>query len=291
MDDLILNEAMEFFKASAANDDIGAENRMAFAAAVKPIINEFVAEKSLARRIFFVDTNPGNGTASYSVDSGAREAFYLPRIGAVPTRVAVEGEIFVPGFDIADMAGWHISHAKMGRLGTAKLELTKLKNAFVRKENEAAIALINGAVTPANTVSNTDKSLTKSLLNLAVAELDGREGYNAKVILVNSKRAGDMRLWGANEIDPKTMREGLEKAGGLGSIWGIDIIQHPRIGLNEFFVIDTDRAGIMPIYEDVQIQENPGAIKQLRVEYIGWEIIGMAIADPLAIVKGTIATS
>ena len=159
-----------------------------------------------------------------------------------------------------------------------------MKNAITKRENNIAWTLINSAVSPERSVTSTETDLSKDAFNEGFQMMQAKDDYTPDVVLVNAKRAGDVRGWGANDLDPTTMREVWRNA-GVGNIWGADVIIWNDLADDEVFFIDTTRMGVMPIKQDFVTYDDPTAIQKFRQRVLGYEEIGMAVVDADAIVK------
>ena len=276
-------ELIELYKTIADNE----ANRMAFANQFILPIGAMVAAESSVRNYFWVDVLKAGQTAVYPVDPNQIEATVMPGRGLVPQTLMVADLVFVPTFEIAASPFWSKKLARDGRYNIAQREITRAKDAIIRAENENGWRMLRSAISEDNEVDVNATSLSKTLLNRTVAELDAREGYTASLIIINPQRASDLREWAKTEISDKVYDK-IHTKNSLGSIWGYDIVKDHSCGLNEIFVLDTSKLGIMPVRQEITVEEDVTLNRSLSIGYILWEEIGFYIADETAIVKGVI---
>jgi hypothetical protein len=102
------------------------------------------------------------------------------------------------------------------------------------------------------------------------------------VIYVSPRLASDIRDWGQTELDETTRRE-VFKAGGMGSIYGVRIVELRSLANNEVFMFDTSKLGVMPIRSKMTTFDKPDSINRLRAGVLAFEEIGFAVIDKRAI--------
>lgn len=278
-------ELLELFMATgSAEDPKSAEARTAFAAALTLPLNREIEKQNIARTVFMVDPLEPGAEAVYPKDIAPIDAYVLPRIGAAPQHLVGYEDLHVPCFEITESIEWPLRMARLGRIKIVQRKTLSLKNGITKKENEAAWALIRASVKADRTVTSSETSLTKAAYNEGFQMMESLDDYNVDLVLVNAKRAGDVRVWGSNDLDPTTMRE-IWRNAGVGNIWGGDIIKCNDVGDNEIYMIDTSRFGVMPVKQKFVTYDDPTAIRKFRQAVLGYEEIGMAVADPLAVVK------
>lgn len=283
-------ENLELFKSTAAEGPVGEEHRRAFAASLVLPIGNAVAAEATIRQIFWVDNIEPGQAANYPRDINEINAWEMPGRGAVPRNVIGGDELFVHTFIISSSADWSIQFARDGRYNVAERELARMKDTIIREENAHGWAVINAAVTKGNTVTNAgDTSLTKTLLNKSIKELDKKEGYKADLIVMHPGDVADFREWASGQIDNDTLKQ-IHTRNSLGSIWGVDIMRDYNVAPGTFYVFDTTKLGVMPVRQNVQIMEDISAIRNLSISYIGWEEVGFSVTDANAVVKGTFST-
>lgn len=279
-------ENIELFKATATKGAEGDEHRKAFAAKLTLPIGAMVLAESTIRQIFWVDELTAGQAANYPKDVNEIDAYVMPGRAAVPQNIIGGDELFVPTFQIASSAEWSIRFARDGRYNVAEREIARMKDSIVREENKNGWATIEAVITDDNTVGNGDTAITKSLLNLAIKELDAKEGYKADLIVMHPGDVADFREWASTEIDETTYKN-IHTRNSLGNIWGIDIMRDFNVAPGTFYVFDTSKLGVMPVRQNVEVDNDPSAISSLSIRYIGYEEVGFAVTDQAAVVKGT----
>lgn len=274
---------IELFKATGSLE--GDEARTAFAAALRVPINEEIAKRNLARTIFMVDNIGPGANATYPIDIPEISAYILPRIGAAPQNLVAVEELNVPTFEVTSSVEWKLRLAREGRINIIERKALSLRNSIVKLENQCAWQMVNAAVTADNTVEGAnDGKLTKGALNAGFQHMESMDGYKVDLILVSARKAGDIREWSANDLDPVTMRE-VWRGAGLGNIWGADILVTNEIGDDAVYFFDTSKFGVMPIKHEFITYDDPTAIRQFRQRVLGFEEIGFAVFDAKAVVK------
>lgn len=284
-------EFMNLFELTSEKNEEGAVARREFAEALRLPLNKELPVMNYARTLFDIEYLGPDGQASYEFDADPIDAWFLPRIGSAPQNLIGVTEIFVPCFEVTSSVEWKLQLARQRRFSEIQARGLKLKNAIIRLENEAAWSLIDAVVAKQTPLSvDGEAGLTKKVLNAGFKEMESRgEGYRVKYIVVNARRAGDIRDWTTTELDDTTLRE-IWKEAGLGNIWGADIIidQTGKVGDNEAYFF-SDNIGPMPIRGDFETFDDPTAIRQYRQRVLAYEEIGLAVFDEKRILKVTIS--
>lgn len=278
-------EFVELFKLTGeAHDAESIEARQAFAAALRLPLNREIERQNIARTIFMVDKLEPGAQAVYELDLPEIDAWVMPRIGHAPQNVVGVEELYVPTFEVTSSIEWKLQLAREGRINIVQRKTKALRNAIVKLENDLAFQMVRAALKPERTVTIDEDRLDKAALNAGFQLMEGKDGFRPDVVLMNARRAGDVREWGAVELDQVTMREVWRNA-GLGNIWGADIIVWNELKDDEVWLIDTEEMGVMPIRQDFVTYDDPGAIARFRQRVLGYEEIGFAVTDADAIVK------
>lgn len=269
------------------------EARQAFAASLSLPLLQRVREETSVRKIFAEDELPSGALPRYPVEfySSEMKALMIPKQGAEIPMVQIEGdEVTVPTFVLSYGASFNIFYARDGRYNVREAVLRTLTDAFVKAEEEEGWKLVRAAIGPNNTLQIPgETTLSKNLISEMIVYFD-KKGYRPDLLVCSVKRAADIRLWGTEELDDSTRRE-VFRQGGMGSIWGVDILPLRRLADDEVYMFDTSRFGVMPIRERLQVFDDPTAIKQLKVGLLAYEELGFAVIDNTAVVKGVIASS
>lgn len=274
-----LNKFIEDFKATADNEAM----RSAFAASLSIPVLKTIAPQTSVRDIFMVDELPAGALAEYPVDLNDLEvATVMPRLGAVPQNLVVGDTLLVPTFEISNSVEWKLTFIRDGRYNIVERALEKLAESFVKAEETAGWATIRGAINPNNTLTPAQNFLSKNVFNQMITEMKQVSGYNPTVIYASPRRASDIRGWTTTQIDYLTQRE-IFQAGGLGSIFNIEIRELRTLSDSEVYLLDTTRLGVMPVRQKMTTWDDPTAIRRLRAGIIAFEEVGFAVIDPMAI--------
>lgn len=274
-----LNKFIEDFKATADNESL----RQAFAARLSIPVLKTIAPQTSVRDIFMVDELPAGALAEYPIDLNDLEtATIMPRLGAVPQNLVVGDSLLVPTFEVSNSVEWKLTFIRDGRYNIVERALEKLAESFVRAEELSGWSTIRGAVNASNTLVTSETALSKDLFNQLLTEMKQVTGYMPTVVYVSPRRASDIRAWTQTTIDYITQRE-IFQAGGIGSVFNIEIRELRTLNDNDVFLFDTTRLGVMPIRSRMTTFDDPTAIRRLRAGVIAFEEIGFAVVDPKAI--------
>src|SRR5437764_2188055 len=225
------------FKATADNESM----RSAFAASLSIPVLKTIAPQTSVRDIFMVDELPAGALAEYPVDLNDLEtATVMPRLGAVPQNLVVGDTLLVPTFEISNSVEWKLTFVRDGRYNIVERALEKLAESFVRAEEKSGWDTIRGAIQASNTLTTSETALSKDLFNQLMTEMKQVSGYMPTVVYVSPRRASDIRAWTTTTIDYLTQRE-IFQAGGIGSVFNIEIRELRTLGDNEVFLFDTSR--------------------------------------------------
>ena len=278
-------ELLELFaKTGDAHNEDSASARTAFAASLALPLRKEIEKNNIARTLFWVDELTADAQPVYELDIKPISAYVLPRIGSAPQNIVGVEDINVSTFEVTSSIEWKLQLARQKRINIVQRKALSLKNAITDLENKAAWELIRGAVQDSRTVESTATKLTKTVYNEGFQMMQSMDEYNPDVILLNAKRAGDVRDWGSVDLDPTTQREIWKKA-GLGNIWGADIIIWNELPDDEVWYFDTSKLGVMPVRTKFVTYDDPTAIPKYRQRILGYEEIGLAVFDTNAIVK------
>lgn len=280
-----LNKFIEDFKATADNEGM----RSAFAASLSIPVLKTIAPQTSVRDIFMVDELPAGALAEYPVDLNELEtATVMPRLGAVPQNLVVGDTLLVPTFEISNSVEWKLTFVRDGRYNIVERALEKLAESFVRAEETAGWSTLRGAVNSSNTIGVTDNFLSKNVFNHLITEMKQVNGYMPTVIYCSPRRASDIRGWTTTQVDFMTQRE-IFQAGGLGSVFNVEIRELRTLADNEVYLFDTTRLGVMPVRQKMTTWDDPTAIRRLRAGIIAFEEVGFAVIDPKAIMYVSLA--
>lgn len=274
-----LNTFVTEFKATAENEEM----RKSFAASLAVPILRAVEPVSSVRDIFLVDNLPAGALAEYPIDMDNIEtAVVMPRLGAIPQNLVVGDSLIVPTFEVANSVEWKLAFVRDARYNIVERALEKLAESFVRAEEKAGWDTIRGAIDSSNTIANGGATtLTRALFNKMITDMRAVGACEPNVIYVSPRRASQIRDWGADQLDDTTRRE-LFKAGGMGSIYGVQIKEHRDLLDTDIFMFDTTKLGVMPVRTSMTTYDKPDAINRLRAGVLAWEEIGFTVIDKRA---------
>lgn len=279
----ITNKMLEEFKITGEVSPRGEKARQAFAASLQLPLNRMIETGNIARTMFMVDKLGPGDEPIYPMDLEPIDAVVLPRIGQPPQHLVGQEELHVLTFEVTTSMEWPLRMARLGRLNIVQRKTRAVKDAIVRMENAAAWSVVQAAVLSTRTVSSQETSFSKKACNEGFQMMESLNGYHVDLIVVNAKRAGDVRGWDSAALDPVTMREVWRNA-GVGNVWGADILIDNSLPDNKLYFFDTSRMGIMPIRQEFTTYDDPSAINLFRQRILGYEEIGFACVDANAIV-------
>jgi hypothetical protein len=273
-----LTQFVNDFKATAESEEV----RKAFAASLSIPVLKAIAPQTSVRDIFMVDELPAGSLAEYPIDMDDIEtAVVMPRVGAIPQNIVVGDSLIVPTFEVANSVEWKLTFVRDARYNIVERALEKLAESFIRAEEKAGWDTIRGAIQASNTLTTTETTLSKKLFNQLITEMRAVTGYNPNVVYVSPRRASNIRDWAPTTIDPVTQRE-IFVAGGMGSIFNVEIRELRTLTDAEVFLFDTSKLGVMPIRTRMTTFDKPDAINRLRAGVLAYEEIGFAVIDKKA---------
>jgi hypothetical protein len=273
------------FKASADNADL----REAFAASLSIPILKSIPVQSSVRNIFQVDVLPAGSLPEYPIDLNDIEtAVVMPRLGAVPYNMVVGDSIIIPTYEVANSVEWKLSFVRDGRFNIVERALERLAESFVKLEEEDGWKVIRASVDSNNTITAAAADgLTKDAFNDLITYMTAT-GITPTDIYVSPNRAKDIRTWTYTTLDPVTQRE-IFQAGGLNSIWNVQLHELRSLSDAEVYIFDTTRFGIMPIRTELTTYDDPTAIRRLKQGVLAWTEYGFAAIDKRGVAKMTFA--
>jgi hypothetical protein len=267
--------------------------RKAWAASLSIPIKKDLYHKGSVRRIFASDPLEPGALASYPIDFSNVTAWVMPRMGAIPINYRDGDELLVNTYEVISDVTFRMSYARDGRFNITQRARQKLSDAILVKEEADGWTLIKAAVLPANTVtiSGAEGSyMSKKLINEMISCMEEYEGFRADLMFCSVKSAAEIREWDNSKLDDTTRREVWQR-GGLGGMWGTEIISLNSLADTEVYLFDTSRFGVMPARQDLMTFEDPTASNRIRISIMAYEEIGFGVLDDRALVKGTITRS
>lgn len=264
--------------------------RRAWAASLSIPVKKDLFHKGSVRRIFDIDPLEPGALASYPVDFANVTAWVMPRMGAIPINYRDGDEVLVNTYEVTSDVTFRMSYARDGRFNISQRARQKLSDAILVKEEQDGWAVIKAAVLPANTITIAGAEgeyMSKKLINEMIACMESYEGFKADLMFCSIKSAAEIREWDNSKLDEVTRREVWQR-GGLGGMWGVEIIPLNSLGDNEVYLFDTSRFGVIPVRQDLITFEDPTASNRIRVSIMAYEEIGFGVLDDRAVVKGVI---
>ncbi|MHA1754689.1 MAG: HK97-fold major capsid protein [Candidatus Odinarchaeia archaeon] len=268
-------------------DDVA---RKAWAASLSIPVKKDLEHKGSVRKIFASDPLEPGALASYPVDFDNVTAWVMPRMGAIPINYREGDEVLVNTFEVVSDVSFRMTYARDGRFNISQRARKKLSDAILVQEEETGWTLIKAAVLPANTITIAGAEgeyMSKKLINEMIACMEDYEGFKADIMFCSILSAAEIREWDNSKLDDQTRREVWQR-GGLGSMWGVDIIPLNSLGDDEVYLFDTSRFGVMPERQKLMTFEDPTASNRLRISIMAYEEIGFGVLDDRAVVKGVI---
>jgi len=303
MDKLTHKEKVELLRAVGEAQNV--KEREAYIKSRAEKIQEHVKRKSFAREIFKeVELEPGAEPA-FELDAELEEdTTYVSNSYGTPIKTQVTGgnRFYIPCDWIEDYRDFTMEDARNGRLDVAEKAELELANAFIRKEDTAAFALMKSAIPSSNVVDISSTSFDFDLLNELMIVFDQiREKYpdlQMRVLYLSPRSAGDLRAWAKANLGDATKED--MKAVGVDTdtfrIPGFNILFHKVpyssfIADNEVYLVDNERLGRFVVRESMETQEDPTAAAEWKIGIMAREKVGLGVTNPYAVVKGIITRS
>jgi len=303
MDELTREEKVELLRAVGEAQNV--KEREAYIKSRAEKIQEQVKRKSFAREIFKEVELEAGAEPIFELDSELQEdTTYVSNSYGTPIKTQVTGgnRFYIPCDWLEDYRDFTMEDAKNGRLDVAEKAELELANAFIRKEDTAAFALMKSAVPTSNVVDIAATTFTFDLLNELMIVFDQRRdkypNLQMRVCYLSPRSAGDLRAWAKANLSDVTKEE--MKNVGIDTdtfrIPGFNILFHKVpyssfIADNEVYLIDNERLGRFVIREAMETQEDPTAAAEWKVGIMAREKVGLGITNPYAVVKGVITRS
>jgi Phage capsid family. len=276
------NEQKEYLIAKALETEDG---RVALAQAMANPIRISLDYQGVGRKLLVVDPLPQGALPVYDKDVDAK-AFVLSKRGQVPDQVIEADRIQVPTFEIVSYPQVRFSQVKERRFNVIDRAQQRAKSDIMAVEDAEIFNLIDAASTSVNAVTISTGGLTREALTKAFQEVEKHDLVVTKIVM-NASAFADIRVWGQNEMDPVTQHEVLQ-TGLFGHLWTADILISKKVPMNTVYVLaDSEFVGVMPIRQDIQVipADRP---EELRLGWVIYEEIGLAVVNSLAISKITI---
>lgn len=276
------NEQKEYLISKALETE---EGRVALAQAMANPIRVSLDYQGVGRKLLVVDPLPQGALPVYDKDVDAK-AFVISKRGQVPDQVIEGDRIQVPTFEIVSYPQVRFSQVKERRFNVIDRAQQRAKADIMAVEDAEIFALLETAATAVNTSTVSTGGLQRAALTKAFQEVEKHDLVVTKIVM-NASAFADIRAWGQNEFDPVTQHEVLQ-TGLFGHIWTADILISKKVPQNVVYVLaDPEFVGVMPIRQDIQVipADKP---EELRLGWVIYEELGLAVVNSLAIAKITI---
>ena len=276
------NEQKEYLIAKALETEDG---RVALAQAMANPIRVSLDYQGVGRKLLVVDPLPQGALPVYDKDVDAR-AYILSKRGAAPSQIIEGDRIQVPTFEIVSYPQVRFSQVKERRFNVIDRAQQRAKSDIMAVEDAEIFSLIDASATSVNPVTISTGGLTREALTRAFQEIEKHDLVVTKIVM-NASSFADIRSWGQNEFDPVTQHEVLQ-TGLFGHLWTADILISKKVPAGAVYVMaDPEFVGVMPIRQDIQVipADRP---EELRLGWVIYEEIGLAVVNALAVAKITI---
>jgi hypothetical protein len=278
-------EQKEFLIAKALETE---EGRTALAQAMANPIRTSLDYQGIGRKLLVVDPLPAGALPVYDKDIDAK-AYIISKRGKAPDQVIEGDRIQVPTFEIVSYPQVRFSQVKERRFNVIDRAQVRAKSDIMAVEDEEVFSLLDAASTAVNAeITTTGASLDRTALTEAFKEIEKHDLAVTKIVMSASSFA-DIRTWGRDDLDPVTQHEVLQ-TGLFGHIWTADILVSKKVPQNTVYVLaDPEFVGVMPIRQDIQVipADKP---EELRLGWVVYEEIGLAVVNAMGVAKITIAT-
>jgi hypothetical protein len=279
----LTNDQKEFLISKALETE---EGRVALAQAMANPIRVSLDYQGVGRKLLVVDPLPQGALPVYDKDVDAK-AFVISKRGQVPDQVIEGDRIQVPTFEIVSYPQVRFSQVKERRFNVIDRAQQRAKSDIMAVEDAEIFALLDSSATAVNPVTVSTGGLQRTALTKAFQEIEKHDLVVTKIVM-NASQFADIRSWGQNEFDPVTQHEVLQ-TGLFGHIWTADILISKKVPMGVVYVMaDPEFVGVMPIRQDIQVipADKP---EELRLGWVIYEEIGLAVVNSLAIAKITIS--
>jgi len=241
-----------------------------------------------ARKFFEIDVLAQGQIARY--DRDVQVPSYVVAKRGVVRKWIVEGTYIEPTtWEIFSPAQIRLSEIQVRRFNILDRTQEKIKIQTQIQEDDQFLALLESTAT-GNTTNNpitteVTNGCSKTFLNSLTTKIMDHD-LPCYGLLMRMSSFKDIRGWSTGDLDPVTMREILQ-TGLYGNIWGIDLIVSRRVKAGTVYAIGEPRFfGVMPIRIEMILMPDDTP-KEASIGYVGYEEIGMTIANANALGKGT----
>jgi len=266
------------------------EGRVALAQAMVEPIRRALEYQAVGRKLLMVDELPQGALARYERDPAAI-AHVVARKGAVPDMFVEGEEVLVPTFEIAAHPTVKLSEIKARRFYIVDRAQIKAKEAIQKEEDTNIFRALLAAVDARGDqiVVETGDVLTPESMNDAYYYIERHDLVCTKIVM-HARQFAAVRLFGKEFYDEASQRE-IITTGLFGHLWTADIHVSSRMPVDTVLVVASpDTVGAFPIRQDITVlpADDP---KKLRLGWVIYEEIGIAIINDYAIAKVTVPAS
>jgi len=243
--------------------------------------------QAIGRKLLMVDELPQGALPKYERDIAVK-SYVIPRRGKVPDMYIEAEELLVPTFEIATNPSIKLNEIRARRFYIVDRAQIRAKDSIQRQEDTEAFKVISNAVPSVHTLTVTS-ALDPSNINVALALIEEHELVGAKVVC-HPYRYKDIRNWGKDFYDEATTRDVI-MSGLFGHIWTADIHVSTMVPRDTIYVLAPGEfVGAIPVRQDITVlpADDP---KNLRLGWVVYEDLGMAVINDYATAKIQISTS
>jgi len=316
-------EVREMLRATAGRDADAIRHREALATVLASAWRSGVLEPDTLGDIFTtIPLDPGTD-AKFPLDfynaadseKDNRDAFVVPKEGAIPDRVIQGDEIHVPTYKIGNAISWSLDYARDARWDVIARAIEVFTNGFVRKLNDDGWHVIQkcaAANAVATDAAGTDGIFSKRLLTntqTAFKRLSGGRGAKATDIYLSPEAIADIRNFDTGSAGGQIIDFGMlaqllrgDADSGAPDLFGTKIHELRELGVGqeyESFIATTlgiahtgskQEYGIaldlsnrdsfvMPVRDDMEMFDDPQLHRSAKAGVYGWMELGMACLD------------
>lgn len=269
------------------------EGKLALAQAMANPIRRNLDYHGIARRALVVDVLNQGEIPTYDRDIDVA-AVVVSAHGTGPESRVVGDRLVVPTFELFANPTVRFSEARRRRFNVLDRAVQKAKQELMAQEDANVFAALDAAAEQENTAQDiTDSGMLKRDLAELKKQVDRWDLVTTKYFM-HINEFNDMLTWGAGggqgvgggDFDPVTMREVLQ-TGLYAHIWGADILVSKIVPPGTVYCCaDPEFVGVMPVREDITVipADEP---RRLQLGWVVTEEIGLAIANPRGVAKGS----
>jgi len=272
-------EQKEYLIEKALSSEAG---RQALASSMANPIRLTLDYQAIGRKLVVVDPLPQGALPVYDRDVKI-PAIVVGKRGGAPDSI-VEGErITVGTWELLSYPQVRFSQIKERRFNLIDRAQQRAKLDLMAEEDKNIFNAVDVSSTVINPITNVANSLTRDAMVTALAEV-GKWDLVPQKFVMNYSEYADIMKFGRDQFDPVTQRE-LLQTGLVGHLWTLDILVSKMVPRGTVYVLaEPEFVGVMPIRQDINVipADKP---ERLRLGWVVYEEIGVAIVNPRAIAK------